>query len=219
VGNTKVSIGAGAGQAYQGANAVAIGTGAGTTNQAAGSIALGSNTGLQSQGANSIVIGSNSGQTNFPAGAILLNATGSDLATPAAEAGFYVTPVRNPAPTANVVYYNTSTNEITYGTSSATTKNTIMPLEEDTSVVYGLQPRSFLYNSDPASGRHLGYIAEEAAALHQRFAGYNEPGGAPVGIDYNCILVFLVEEMRGLVEKQQALVEEMRKLKEIVAAL
>jgi len=81
-----------------------------------------------------------------------------------------------------------------------------MPLEEDTSVAYGLQPRSYVYNSD------LGYIAEEAAVLHQRFAGYNEPGGAPVGIDYNCILVFLVEEVR-------ALVEEMRKLKEIVAAL
>ena len=94
-----------------------------------------------------------------------------------------------------------------------------MPLEDDTSVVYGLQPRSYVYNNDPASGRHLGYIAEEAAALHQRFAGYNEPGGAPVGIDYNCILVFLVEEVRALVEKQQALVEEVRKLKEIIAAL
>jgi hypothetical protein len=110
------------------------------------------------------------------------------------------------------MYYNATTNEISYATSSATTKNTILPLEEDTSVVYKLQPRSYVYNSDPASGRHLGYIAEEAAALHQRFAGYNEPGGAPVGIDYNCILVFLVEEVR-------ALVEEVRKLKEIVAAL
>jgi hypothetical protein len=123
------------------------------------------------------------------------------------------------AATANILYYNSSTNEISYNTSSATTKNTIMPLEEDTSVVYGLQPRSYVYNSDPASGRHLGYIAEEAAALHHRFAGYNEPGGAPVGIDYNCILVFLVEEVRALVEKQQALVEEVRKLKEIIAAL
>jgi len=135
----------------------------------------------------------------------LLNASSTDLATPAANAAFYVNPVRSLAATANAVYYNATTNEISYNTSSATTKNTILPLEEDTSVVYGLQPRSFLYNSDPASGRHLGYIAEEAAALHQRFAGYNEPGGAPVGIDYNCILVFLLEEMR--------------KLKEIVATL
>ena len=137
----------------------------------------------------------------------MLNATGSDLSTAAAAAAFYVNPVRPLAATANILYYNSSTNEISYNTSSATTKNTIMPLEEDTSVVYGLQPRSYVYNSDPASGRHLGYIAEEAAALHHRFAGYNEPGGAPVGIDYNCITVFLVEEMR-------ALHEEMRKLKE-----
>jgi hypothetical protein len=148
----------------------------------------------------------------------LINASGSDLSTPAANAGFYVKPVRA-LPAATAMYYNSGTNEISYLTSSATTKNTILPLEEDTSVVYGLQPRSYMYNSDPASGRHLGYIAEEAAALHQRFAGYNEPGGAPVGIDYNCILIFLVEEVRAMAEKQQALVEEMRKLKEIVAAL
>jgi hypothetical protein len=87
-----------------------------------------------------------------------------------------------------------------------------LPLEEDTSVVYKLQPRSFLYNSDPAGGKHLGYIAEEAAAIHQRFAGYNEPGGAPVGIDYNCIRVFMLEEMRTLAK-------EVSKLKEILAAL
>jgi len=165
-----------------------------------------------SQGANSIAIGSNSGQTNFPAGAILINTSGSGLATPAANAAFYVNPVRGVASTTNPLYYNATTKEISYNTSSATTKNTILPLEEDTSVVYKLQPRSFLYNSDPASGRHLGFIAEQAAAVHQRFAGYNEPGGAPVGIDYNCITVFMLEEMRGLVEK-------LRKLKEIVTTL
>jgi hypothetical protein len=76
-----------------------------------------------------------------------------------------------------------------------------LPLEEDTSVVYGLQPRSYVYNSDPESGRQLGYIAEEAAALHQRFAVHNVPGGAPVGIDYNCITVFLVEQVRKLKER------------------
>jgi hypothetical protein len=169
-------------------------------------IAIGKNAGKQTQGANSITIGYNSGQTNFPAGAILINATGNDLGTPAAAAAFYVAPVRQLAVTANILYYNSTTNEISYATSSATTKNTILPLEEDTAVLYGLKPRSFLYNSDPASGRHLGYIAEEAAAIHHRFAGYNEPGGAPVGIDYNCITVFLMEEMR-------ALAEEMRKFK------
>jgi hypothetical protein len=77
-----------------------------------------------------------------------------------------------------------------------------------------LQPRSFLYNSDPASGRHLGYIAEEAAAIHQRFAGYNEPGGAPVGIDYNCITVFLLEEVRKLRDAKENLLEQVNKLKE-----
>jgi hypothetical protein len=80
-----------------------------------------------------------------------------------------------------------------------------MSLEEDTSVVFKLQPKSYVYNSDPSSGRHIGYIAEEAASVHEKFAGYNEPGGTPVGIDYFSIVVFLVEEVR--------------KLKEIVAEL
>jgi hypothetical protein len=70
-----------------------------------------------------------------------------------------------------------------------------------------------MYNSDPASGRHLGYIAEEAATIHKRFAGYNEPGGAPVGIDYNCITVFLLEELRKLKERLDRL-EQVKKLKE-----
>jgi hypothetical protein len=150
----------------------------------------------------------------LPSGAIQLNASGVDLVPPAANVGFYVKPVRNPAPTTTALYYNASTFEITYGTSSATTKNTIMPLDENTGVVYGLQPRSFLYNSDPASGRHIGYIAEEAAAVHQRFAGYNEPGGPPVGIDYNCITVFLLEEVRKLRDANENLREQIEKLKE-----
>ena len=211
-GTGSVAIGTNAGAILQQNSAIAIGNGAGNASQGLYAIAIGSQTGYASQGANSIIIGSYSGQTNFPAGAILINATGSEIGTAATNAGFHVTPVRNPAPTTNALYYNNTTKEITYGTSSATTKNTILPLKEDTRAVYGLQPRSFLYNSDPASGTHIGYIAEEAAVIHERFAGYNEPGGAPVGIDYNCIMVFVVEELR-------ALVEEVHKLKETIAIL
>ena len=190
-----------AGNSFQGSGAVALGYGTGQKDQGEYSIAIGYGAGNISQGINSIAIGYNSGKTSFPANAILLNASGTDIVPAVSVAGFHVNPVRNPAPTANALYYNTSTKEITYGTSSATTKNSIMPLEEDTGVVYELQPRSFLYNSDPASGRQIGYIAEEAASIHQRFAGYNEPGGAPVGIDYNCITVFLLEELRKLKER------------------
>jgi len=133
-----VAIGVSAGQTLQGSDAVAIGSYAGTNSQGSLSVAIGNNAGkvnqqtravaigylagFQSQGANSIILGSNAGQTNFPAGAILLNATGADLGTPAGNAGFYVNPIRNPAATANVLYYNTSTNEVTYaaGTPGAT---------------------------------------------------------------------------------------------------
>jgi hypothetical protein len=119
-GGSAVAIGDSAGAKTQGVNAIAIGNVAGVSGQKSGAIAIGGSAGFNNQGANSIAIGLNSGQTNFPAGAIQLNASGLDLSPPAANAGFYVKPVRNSAPTTNAVYFDTSTNEITYGTSSAT---------------------------------------------------------------------------------------------------
>jgi hypothetical protein len=117
-GSDAVAIGSVAGSNSQGSFSVAIGSNAGKNSQQPRAVAIGYLAGFQSQGANSIILGSSAGQTNFPAGAILLNATGADLGTPAANAGFYVSPIRNPAATANVLYYNISTNEVTYAAGS-----------------------------------------------------------------------------------------------------
>jgi hypothetical protein len=83
----------------QGANAVAIGQSAGSTNQGTGAVAIGARAGLTNQGNNSII----------------LNATGANLDQTTANT-FTVAPVRNDvANTANVMFYNATSKEITYG--------------------------------------------------------------------------------------------------------
>ena len=115
-GNNSVAIGPGAGASTQGTQAVAIGTGAGETTQGNSAVAVGYNAGLTSQGNNSVAIGQGAGQTSQAARSIILNATGSALNQTTADT-FTVKPVRQ-ANTANAMYYDASTGEITYDTTS-----------------------------------------------------------------------------------------------------
>jgi hypothetical protein len=97
------------------------------------------------------------------------------------------------------MYYNATTKEITALSSSRETKHSIKDLVTDTSKIYGLQPKTYIYNSDPGSGEDIGYIAEEVKELHRYFASYNTPDlVTPVAINYNVIVVFLVEEIKKL---------------------
>ena len=96
--NNRIHLGKNAGFINQATNAIAIGAGAGQTNQGTNAIAIGANAGVNNQHANSIVI----------------NATGSALNSTSVNA-FYVSPVRGPQAFSNALYYNTGTNEITYG--------------------------------------------------------------------------------------------------------
>jgi hypothetical protein len=97
----------------QGIFAVAIGDGAGNTVQGQYAVAAGFLAGSENQGANSIAIGASAGQINQPANSIVINASGSTLNGATASA-LYVDPVRRA--TANqVMYYNTSTKEVSQG--------------------------------------------------------------------------------------------------------
>ena len=171
------------------------GTRAGQTQQGTQAIAIGSGAGRYTQGTQAIAIGYNAGQTQQAANSIVIDASGGVITAPAR--GFYVAPINGTTATTQL-YYNTGTFEITYLSSSASTKNTIEDLTKDTNVLYDLRPKTYIYNSDPGAGKQIGYIAEEAATAEQRFATYNEPNGPPVAIDYNTITVFLVEEVRKL---------------------
>ena len=109
-----VAIGGASGVTNQGNYAVAVGGSAGFSNQGANTVAIGLNAGSYNQGVNSVAIGNFAGHANAAANSIVINASGNVLDS--TNAGFYVSPVRND--TGNVtqpIYYNSSTNELTYG--------------------------------------------------------------------------------------------------------
>ena len=118
-GSTAVAIGqnAGGGVAYQNDDAVAIGHSAGEDGQGTQAIAIGLYTGQTAQGLNSIALGAYAGVTSQGNNSIILNATGVALDQTTANT-FTVAPVRNDvANISEVMFYNTTSKEVTYGNS------------------------------------------------------------------------------------------------------
>ena len=107
-----VAIGDAAGSSNQGSLAVAVGAGAGYTGQGTSAVAIGRDAGGTAQGINAVAIGIQAGYANQAANSIIINATGTTLNQTVANT-FTVKPVRQ-GETANAMYYNTSTGEITY---------------------------------------------------------------------------------------------------------
>lgn len=103
--------------------------------------------------------------------------------------------------------WNAATNEVSIAPSQRETKNTIVDLADDTSVVFGLQARNFIYNADENKEVQAGYIAEEVEELNRKLAIHNVVDGPPVNINYNVVLVFLVEEVRKLRAQVDALLK------------
>ena len=105
------------------ANTISIGSFAGGS-QGANSIVIGSkaaSTNTTYAGSNSIIIGASANGNPSVANTIVLSA-GVNSPTPS-NSGFYVTPVRNDATsTTQAIYYNTSTNELTYTTAYGNTQ-------------------------------------------------------------------------------------------------
>jgi hypothetical protein len=117
--NNSVAFGQGAGLNSQGANAIAIGADAGYYPQGTDAVAIGTSAGEGYQGVNAIAIGKFAGQTNQANNSIILNATGSALDQTTANT-FTVAPIRTDSGnTAQALYYNTTTKEITYANVTA----------------------------------------------------------------------------------------------------
>ena len=163
-------------------------------------MAIGFQAGFSNQGTGSVAIGFQAGQTNQPANSIVINAQNTAL-NGASTGACYISPLRGIA-ASTAVYYNSTTFELSYLTSSETTKSDIAVLDQTvnpTSVLYNLVPKTYTYNSCPEAGKQIGYIAEEAALLNNKFATYNNIGDTvPAAIDYNVINVFAVEEIKRL---------------------
>ena len=93
---------------------VKIGTDSGLSGQGTGAIALGVNAGYANQGQYAIAIGAKAGETNQGNNSIVLNASGATLNGATANA-FFVNPIRNDSSnTANLVFYNVATKEVSY---------------------------------------------------------------------------------------------------------
>jgi len=112
-----VAVGSDAGSNTQSSQAVAIGASAGQNVQGFCSIAIGTSAGFTNQGNNSVAIGTFAGNTSQASNSIILNATGSALDQTTANT-FTVAPVRNDTSNiAEVMFYNTTSKEVTYGNS------------------------------------------------------------------------------------------------------
>ena len=114
-GNAAVAIGASAGQTTQGVHAVAIGTDTGATTQGNRAVAIGYLAGSNAQGTAAVAIGYYAGELNQGNNSIIINATDTSLQQTTANT-FTVAPVRNDvANIGNVMFYNATSKEITYG--------------------------------------------------------------------------------------------------------
>lgn len=108
-----IAIGYLAGSQSQDHEAVAIGSEAGYQSQGRRSIAIGLQSGYANQGQYSIAMGFEAGFTNQSDYSIVLNAQAAQLNAP--QSGLYIAPIRNDVGnTANIVFYNTTTKEVTY---------------------------------------------------------------------------------------------------------
>jgi hypothetical protein len=109
------AVGSGAGNYNQGIGAVAIGTNAGGFNQGLRAVAIGGLAGAQNQGEYAVALGNFAGGTNQPNNSIVINASGTPLSGSAS--GLFIDPIREVAGT-KIVYYNTTTKELTYADST-----------------------------------------------------------------------------------------------------
>jgi hypothetical protein len=93
-------------------NYVNLGQNAGTITAPTFGVAIGSGAGEDSQGANSVAIGTKAGNTSQADNSIILNATGANLTTATTDS-FIVKPIRENISASKILYYNTTTGEIT----------------------------------------------------------------------------------------------------------
>jgi hypothetical protein len=110
-GQSSIAIGYVSGNQNQGSNSISIGGNTAQSNQANQAVALGYAAGQYGQGQNSVAIGSFAGNNGQVANSIALNATGASLNPD--NAGFYVSPIRATTSTPNLLFYNSSTKEVT----------------------------------------------------------------------------------------------------------
>jgi len=202
-GQESVAIGFVAGNNAQKAFATAVGTAAGQTTQGALATAVGYVAGNNNQGGSAVAIGAYAGQTNQAANSIVISGLGYALQNTIGSS-CKIAPLRYLA-ASSAIGYDTGTAELFVVTSSRDVKQDITPLLLDSTKVYLLEARSFVYKTDVESGVQSGYIAEEVADIDPYFATYSREERKPVQIHWNAVQVCVVEELKKLRAEMDAL--------------
>ena len=115
-GTGAIAIGLSAANNNQKSNSIAIGNSAGCYYQNERGISIGYNTGYTGQGTGAIAIGHRAGETNQAQQSIVINANVTNPWTDTTyqtQSGLFVRPIRTQT-TNKVLYYNTTSNEISY---------------------------------------------------------------------------------------------------------
>ncbi|MFT6731471.1 MAG: hypothetical protein ACJA1H_002814 [Glaciecola sp.] len=113
---SNIAIGYVAGTGGQGVHSIAIGGNVAQGAQAEGGVGLGYAAAQYSQGLNAVAIGSFAGNNGQHDNSIVINASGNSL-NGNANSGLYIDPIRS-ASGASSLFYDTTTKEITYGTTA-----------------------------------------------------------------------------------------------------
>jgi hypothetical protein len=221
-GDGAIAIGFLSGNTNQTRRAIAIGSGAGSANQGQSAIAIGYGAGLANQGTNSICIGTSCGNGSAAANSIALNSSGTVFNPPIANA-FFVNPIRMTGSGSGffLMYYNPTSKEVGYDSSSRRYKKDIEDFVEDTSVLHNFSPKSFKFIDHGEEAKtNYGFIAEELEEQNPILVGYDGEG-LPQGINWNTITMFnicevqkLRKELDGTVNVMMVMMEEIKKLKD-----
>ena len=151
-GKGSLAIGGNAAQVGQSDFAVALGAAAGQINQGKNAVAIGGFAGGANQGENAVAIGNLAGQNNQLANSIAINASGINLA--ATNAGFYVNPVRAAATTPDLLFYNSTTKEIT---SAAANLSALLPTPTAAGVMLYWNGSSWVNVAAGSNGQTLSF--------------------------------------------------------------
>jgi hypothetical protein len=109
----EIKIGRETADVSQGSNAVAIGAAAGYAGQGVGAVAVGYHAGRSNQGNYGVALGFYAGRTSAHANTTIINSNGGVELNSDRSDALFVAPIRNTG-TDNVLYYNTTSKEITY---------------------------------------------------------------------------------------------------------
>jgi len=129
------AVGSGAGNYNQGIGTVAVGSVAGAYNQGLRAVAVGVLAGAQNQGAYAVALGNFAGGTNQPNNSIVINASG--VALNGSASGLFIDPIREVAGT-KIVYYNSSTKEITTGPIGLTSNSNVSITSNSNAWTFGI---------------------------------------------------------------------------------